>query len=142
MQTAFRWFAEPLLDVGGEYKLAQAFSELTINTRSSALTLDGLRGGGIRSGFRALDTTIVQGAVPVQLYDLIYKGSWTLLGFSGCGAKSATTEVLQALKALRQPRLPTFFVTTESVKGLENSILYDLDEEARRIYGTKAPVIF
>ena len=39
-QLAFRHLAEPVLNHGGEYRVAQAFSELTLNTRRSDLSLD------------------------------------------------------------------------------------------------------
>ena len=85
MQAAFRIFAEPLLNHGGEYKMAQAFSELMINTRKSPLTLDAAGAKGLRAGDRALNAEATLGFESVRLYDLIYRGSWTLLAFTGSG---------------------------------------------------------
>ena len=38
IQTLIRWLGNPLLNRGGEYRMAQAFSELSLNTRTSPLT--------------------------------------------------------------------------------------------------------
>ena len=75
---AFRWLAEPLHNAGAEYAMAQAFSELTIHTRDSALSLDAdsrKKQGGIRAGDRALNTPVVYDFETIQLYALICHGA-------------------------------------------------------------------
>ena len=148
MQTAFRWLAEPLLNRGGEYAIAQVFSELTINTRNSPLSLDADNHrprGGLRAGDRALNASVVHGFTSIQLYTLIYRGRWTLLMFSGrepWKAAASTHTLLSELKSSRPDvmgHLVSTQVLTETEKGV---VLYDLDEAAHRVYGVDRPTIF
>lgn len=141
MQAAFRVFAEPLLNHGGEYKMAQAFSELLIDTRKSSLTLDLAGGKGIRAGDRALNAETVLGFESVRIYDLIYRGSWTLLAFSGSGSSVDATSVVRAIHELSRP-VTTFIVSTDSRAEMNGNVLYDLDEEAHRVYGVTRPTLF
>jgi 2-polyprenyl-6-methoxyphenol hydroxylase-like FAD-dependent oxidoreductase len=141
MRAAFRLFAEPLLNYGGEYKMAQAFSELTIHTRESPLTLNAVRGEGLRAGDRALDAGVADGFTPLRLYDLIYRGAWTLLAFTGRGSTANPTAVQQTLSSLA-PFPNSFIVSTTSHIDTGKHILYDLDEEAHRVYGVTRPTIF
>ena len=145
MQIAFRWLAEPILNIGGEYAMAQIFSELTIHTRNSALSLDADRRyqrGSIRAGDRALDASVVHGFQSIQLYTLIYRGAWTLLAFSGRAPHASTASTRSALGQLQRPDLAAYFVSTESTEEQNPHMLYDLDEEAHRVYGLSHPTLF
>jgi 3-(3-hydroxy-phenyl)propionate hydroxylase len=145
-QFLFRLLAEPLLDLGGEYAMARTFSELTIHTRASPLSLNADRSihrTSVRAGDRALDAATVQSFRPIQLYTLIYTGAWTLLAFSGRGSYSGTKAVSVALRALQlqRPDLRAYIVTTESATEDTAATLYDLDEEADRVYGLLQPAL-
>jgi 3-(3-hydroxy-phenyl)propionate hydroxylase len=148
MQTAFRWFAEPLLNRGGEYAMAQIFSELTINARESPLSLDADSNrprGGLRAGDRALDASVVLHFTSLQLYTLIYRGSWTLLLFSGCGSSTASATMHALLSQIhsRRPDLTGYVVSTEVLTEPETTnTLFDLDEAAHRVYVVDRPTIF
>jgi len=138
MQRLFRTLAEPLLDWGGEYKMAQAFSELAINTRKSRLTLDDKSSKrGVRAGDRALDADIVYEGKARNIYEFIYRGSWTLLLFTG----------RYEGRSVQLPKfdigdLPTFIVSTRSDVKPEASTFYDLDEVAHRAYGVQNGAIY
>ena len=145
MQIAFRWLAEPLLNIGGEYAVAQIFSELTIHTRNSPLSLNADRKhqrASVRAGDRALDASVVHGFQSVQLYTFIYRGAWTLLAFSGRAPHASTASARSALRQLQRPDLAKFLVSTESTEQQSPSMLYDLDEEAHRVYGLTHPALF
>ena len=159
MQTAFRWLAEPLLNRGGEYAMAQIFSELTVHTRDSPLSLDTDKNrprGGLRAGERALDASVVHGFTSIQLYALIYRGRWTLLVFSGRGPykeAATTTNALLSEMNSRRPDLTAYLVSTEVVladmetttttaAAAATDVLYDLDEAAHRVYGVDRPALF
>ncbi len=131
--------AEPLLNRGGEYKMAQAFSQLSVNTRRSPLTLERAGGRGLRAGDRALDADVVQGPKFVRLYDLIYAGGWTLLAFTGTPAVGAdlVAEAIQTLDCA----VPCYLVSAVSAAAALPA-LYDLDEIAHRIYGVTKPTLF
>ncbi len=140
-QAAFRIFAEPALNHGGESKMAKAFSELLIDTRRSSLSLDSGSTKRVRTGDRALDAHVTDGSQSIRLYSLIYRGGWTLFAFSGCAAQVNIRGTLTALGAI-DARVSTYVVSTaslvEQTTGTEWSVLYDLDEEAHRIYGLTA----
>lgn len=148
MQIAFRWLAEPLLNRGGEYAMAQTFSELMIHTRDSPLSLDADRNrprGGLRAGDRALEASIVHGFTSIQLYSLIYCGSWTLLFFSGSGPYKGAATMYALLSEMnsRRPDLTGYLISTEVLTEIETTdVLYDLDEAAHRVYGVDRPALF
>ena len=140
MQVAFRLFAEPLLNMGGEYKMAQAFSELKIHTRKSSLSVDTVGRAGVRAGDRALDAAVTRGFETVQIYDMIYRGQWTVLAFTGRQPYTDSDAVVRGIQTLSRPDLPCFVISTDtSLEGA--SVLYDLDEQAHRAYGAKGPVV-
>ena len=114
MQAAFRLFAEPALDLGGEYRMAQAFSELALNTRKSPLTPEAARGGGVRAGDRALDAPVVHEGRELKLYDRLYFDGWTLLAFGGRGRHAHLPRVAAAVARLRRPELSTLVLTTST----------------------------
>lgn len=142
MQAAFRLFAEPALNAGGEYAMAKAFSQLSQNTRSSSMSLDTVGRKGIRAGDRAPDAAVNHGFRSVHLYDLIYRGSWTLLAFSGCGKAANAGNAADAIARLKRPDLSAYVVSTDSRAPLTDTMLYDLDEEAHRIYDVKRLTLF
>jgi hypothetical protein len=145
MQIAFRWLAKPLLNAGGEYAMAQIFSELTIDTRNSALSLKADHKqyrGSIWAGDRALDAPVVRNFQSIQLNALIYRGAWTLLAFSGRVPHASTSSIRSALGEIQRADLAAFFISTESTGEQTASTLYDLDEEAHRIYYLTRPTSF
>jgi 3-(3-hydroxy-phenyl)propionate hydroxylase len=155
MQIIFTWIAEPLLNLGGEYAMAQTFSELTIHTRNSPLSLDADRKsarGSIRAGDRALDALVVRGFETTTIYSLIYRGAWTLLAFGGCRKiAESITSLRLAISQLRRPDLMSYVISTLSAQDQESEhnekassliTLYDLDEETHRVYGVTHPSIF
>ncbi len=133
--------AEPLLNRGGEYKMAQAFSQLTVNTRKSPLTLERMGGRGLCAGDRALDADVVQGTKSVRLYDTLYAGGWTLLAFTGVQPGDAGV-ALNAALALGRPDLPCYLVSTVAGVPSGFSVLYDLDQAAHRAYGVVKPSLY
>ena len=142
MQAAFRAFAEPALNRGGEYAMAKAFSQLTQHTRNSPMTLDTVGKKGIRAGERALDSGVNRGFESIHLYDLIYRGGWTLLAFSGRGKATDAATAVQTVAKLGRADLATFTVSTDSRAPAHETMLYDLDEEAHRIYQVIRPTLF
>ena len=141
VQALIRWFGDPLLKWGGEYKMAQAFSQLTINTRESPLTLETMGKKGLRAGDRALDVDLSKGTETVKMYQLIYAGGWTILGFTGTENSNCST-VTEALKAFDRADLPCYIVSTDSRIGSTVPVLYDLDEVAHRTYQVKKPTLY
>ena len=153
MRAAFRVLAGPLLDHGGERRVALAFSELTLNTRRSPLTVEGGGRGGIRAGDRAPDAPLTRPGGPAHLYDLLYRGGWTLLGFTGRGAGANATALSAALTRLARPDLATFTVaavaatprpdTARSVddQSTADAVLWDLDGGIHRRYGLRTPTL-
>ena len=142
MQVAFRLFAEPALNRGGEYAMAKAFSQLSQHTRGSSMSLDTVGKKGIRAGDRALDSSVNCGFESIHLYDLIYRGGWTLLGFAGRGKAADAAAIGRAIAALGRDDLATFTVLTDSQPSHGVETLYDLDEEAHRIYQVTKPTLF
>ncbi|WP_424951078.1 FAD-dependent monooxygenase [Deinococcus sp.] len=140
MQGLLRTFGNPLLNLGGEGQLAQSFSQLTINTRKSPLTLETAGRSGLRAGDRALDADVVRGFEEVKLYDLIYAGGWTLLAFTGT-KKDDQAALLGAVKTLGRPDLACYVISTASKVGTGLEVLYDLDELAHRTYGLTTPTL-
>lgn len=143
-QALMSGLAEPLLNRGGEYKMAQAFSQLSVNTRKSLLTLERAGNRGLRAGDRALDADVVLGTKSVRLYDFIYAGGWTLLAFTGTAAVSADL-VAEAIGTLDCASLPCYLVSTGSaaaaLPALYDLELYDLDETAHRVYAVIKPTL-
>ncbi|KAK3679965.1 hypothetical protein LTR78_000342 [Recurvomyces mirabilis] len=142
MQLAFRWFAEPLLNAGGEFAMAKAFSELTINVRSSSLSIEKQRSSGVRAGDRALDAAVVDGTATINIYDIIYRGGWTLLAFTGRASYNGNQQVLSALQMLPETPLAAFIISTQAATVSHFQVLYDLDEVAHRVYGVFRPTIY
>ena len=142
VRAAIRLLAGPVLDAGAEYKIAQAFSELTITTRRSPLTLDTMRGRGGRAGDRALDAPVVRGFDTIQLRELLHDGGWTLLAFTGRGRRADLTGTTAATVEL-SARIRTHLVTTTtpSVPFGEVDVLYDFDGEAHRNYRITRPTL-
>ena len=141
MQAIFRLLAEPLLNLGGEYRMAQAFSQLKINTRNSPLTLELMGRKGLRAGDRVLQAEVVERSESRTLYEILYQGRWTLLAFAGTN-KSDNRALLDAVAALDCVDLARYVVCTDS--GLESDIpiLYDLDEVAHRVYEVTRPTLY
>ena len=137
VRAAFRVLAEPVLNLGAEYRVAQAFSELTLNTRSSPLTLDRGPRRGLRAGDRALDVPINLDGAPARMYDLIYRGGWTILAFSGRGSGSNVSGSAAVIARLRTD-VPSYLVTT-TASDHPVTTLWDLDGEAHRVYGITKP---
>ena len=144
VQAAFRGLAETVLNLGAEYKTAEAFSELKINTRKSPLTVPTKTPGGMKAGDRALDSQTVQGFESIHLFDLLYRGGWTLLAFTG-RRPSASTRVLLGRTERLSTRVSTYVITTDSTpipsSDEQGRILFDLDGEAHRIYGVNTPTL-
>ena len=142
MQAAFRLFAEPALNRGGEYAMAKAFSQLSQHTRNSPMSLDTIGKKGLRAGERALDAAVNHGFASIRLYDLLYRGAWTLLAFSGRGRGADAGAAGQAVAKLGRPDLATFVVSTDSRAAASDAMLYDLDEEVHRTYQVTRPTLF
>lgn len=142
VRAAIRLLAGPVLDMGAEYKIAQAFSELTITTRRSPLTLDTMRGRGGRGGDRALDAPVVRGFDTIRLRQLLYDGGWTLLAFAGRGRRADLAGTIAAGAAL-STEIRTHLVTTttpsEPIVGID--VLHDLDGDAHRTYRITRPTL-
>lgn len=142
VRAAVRRFAGPVLDAGAEYKIAQAFSELTITTRRSPLTLDTMRGRGGRGGDRALDAVVVRGFDTIRLRELLYNGGWTLLAFAGRGRRADLATTIAAAQALRTDVPTHLVITTGSPDRTDDvEVLHDLDGEAHRSYRITRPTL-
>ena len=139
-RVAFRCLAEPLLNHGGEYRVAQAFSELTLHTRNSPVTMDAVGRAGLRAGDRALDALTSTAGAPMQLYDLLYTGAWTLLAFSGRGRYADPDAAAAAVTRLARPDLRSFLINT-AADDSAMAVLDDLDGEVHRIYGIRRPCL-
>ena len=142
MQAAFRVFAERALNAGGEYAMAKGFSQLSQNTRKSSMSLDTVGRKGILAGDRALDASVNQACKSIHLYDLLYRGSWTLLAFSGRGKYTNPGFVSETIAKLNRPDINSFVICADSRPQSSDSVLFDLDEEAHRIYQVTKPVLF
>ncbi|MDF5726078.1 MAG: FAD-dependent monooxygenase [Rhizonema sp. PD37] len=141
MQALLCWLGEPLLRWGGEYKMAQAFSQLTINTRESPLTLEKMGTKGLRAGDRALNADISKDTETVQIYELIYVGGWTLLAFTGTKEINCHA-LIKAINTFGRADLSRYVVSTHSQIASTVPILYDLDEVAHRTYQVKKPTLY
>lgn len=153
MRAAFRALAAALLDHGGERRMALAFSELSLNTRRSPLTLENGGRGGIRAGDRAADAPLTTTGHPGHLYDLLYRGGWTLLAFTGRGSGADAGALIGALTRLLRPDLATFTVAAVPVAPrpdpggsgangtTADDILWDLDGGIHRRYGLRTPML-
>ena len=140
-RMAFRRLAEPLLNHGGEYRVAQAFSELTLHTRNSAVTIDTVGRSGLRAGDRALDALTSTAGAPMQLYDLLYTGAWTLLALSGRGRHADPDAAAAAVTRLARPDLRSFLINTATAADSAMAVLDDLDGEIHRLYGIRRPCL-
>ena len=142
-RLAFRHLAEPALNLGGEYRMAQAFSELTLHTRRSPLTLDAVGRTGLRAGDRARDALTSSAGQPVQLYQLLYAGAWILLAFSGRGRRADPQAAAAAVLELGRPDLRTYLITNtwDTAGAALPAALDDLDGELHRTYGLRAPTL-
>ena len=141
MRAAFRLFAEPLLNCGGEAFMARTFSQLDIHTRKSPLTLDAAGRRGLRAGDRALNADVAGPGGTVRLYDLVYAGGWTVLAFAGT-RPGGTAAVAAALAAIGRPDVPTYLVTPDPAADTNFDTLYDADEVAHRVYGVTRPTVY
>lgn len=144
MRAITRFIAEPALDAGGEYKMAEAFSQLTIETRKSPLTLERSRAKGVRAGDRALDADVVLDSRSLKVYELIYAGGWTLLAFSGRHT-SESARVEAAIASLGRSDIAAYLITTDARFELTQptlGLIYDVDQVAHRTYGVKVPTIY
>ncbi len=141
MQYLFRFVAEPALRWGGEYKMAQAFSQLAIHTRKSPLTLEAGGKRGLQAGDRALDADVCLGTKSIKLYDLIYRGGWTLFAFAGTNPKRLLSVGLALEQWLRND-IPTYVISTSSAAKMPCATLYDLDEVAHRVYQLREPMLY
>lgn len=85
----------------------------------------------------------MRGFESIQIYDLLYRGAWTLLGFEGRTIHARIGVVVHALRKLSRPDLASFIVSTrgEEPAGNVGEVLYDLDEEAHRVYGIVKPTM-
>ena len=140
VRAAFRLLAGTVLDAGAERKVALAFSELTITTRRSPLTLETMHTRGTRAGDRARDAAVVRGFDTIRLRDVIYDGGWTLLAFSGRGRRADLAATSGALRRLSL-RIDTHLVTTAAPTEPTVDLLYDLDGEAHRNYHITRPTM-
>jgi len=141
VQALFRLLAEPVLDAGAEYKVAQAFSELTVTTRRSPLTIPDRRRRGARAGDRARDATVVHGHDTTQLRDLLYDGGWTLLAFTGRGRHTDPARVETAAGPLRAHVATWVITTTTPNQPGSVDTLADLDGQAHRAYRITRPTL-
>lgn len=141
MQSVIRWLGNPLLNRGGEYKMAQAFSELMITTRESALTLEMMGKKGLRAGDRVREADLVKGTETTKLYDLLYAGGWTLWAFTGT-QKPYIQDVSDALGTFEHEGLSRYIISTDSRISSQVSVLYDLDEIAHRVYSVTKPTFY
>ncbi len=131
----------PLLKRGGEYKMAQAFSELLINTRTSPLALELMGKKGVRAGDRVLDADLARETETVKLFDLLYAGGWTLLAFTGT-KESHIQETLDAVNTFKRVDISQYIISTSSQISSQISVLYDLDEVAHRAYKVIRPTLY
>ena len=142
----FRAFAEPILNRGVERRVALAFSELMVNTRKSSLTTN-TGSGPVRGGDRAFDAVVSHDRMTCTLFDLIYQGGWTLLGFTGRGRTIDTATTIDALRKI-PAGIASYLVSTETLPEHSRreadsfGVLHDLDGEAHRNYATKKPTLF
>ncbi len=142
MQTVMKLVGEPALKLGGEYRMAQAFSQLKIDTRRSALTLDTCGRGGLRAGDRALNEIVALDGLTTELYELIYASGWTLLAFTGSGG-SFDAQSAACVRALQRSGMAGYVVSTRSLTTMDDvPVLYDLDELAHRRYGVRSATLY
>jgi len=142
MRALIRGLGEPLLNHGGEYAMARAFSELAVHTRKSALTLEAMGKKGLRAGDRVRDAAVVQGTETTSLYTILYAGGWTLLAFTGTSASSSGASIVDALRSLGRDDLSCYIVSTASALTAPLPVLYDLDQIAHRAYGVTKPTLY
>ncbi len=130
-----------LLDKGGEYQMARAFSQLNVNYRKSPLTLDRLKGGKVRAGDRPANAEVLHAATgrEVRLFDLLAAPRWQLVCFN------LNADVAPALAGLRQlcagrPINP-LLISTAPQDNRAPELYYDLDEVAHPAYGIRQPTL-
>ena len=140
VRAAFRALAGPILDHGGERRVALAFSELTLHTRRSPLSVDRAGRRGLRAGDRALDARVTSGGQPTTPYEHLYRGRWTLLSFTGRPAGDPTS-LHAALVRLDRADVATAVKSTGARPPRGIPALWDLDTEAHHAYGLTQPTV-
>ncbi|WP_367302616.1 hypothetical protein [Subtercola boreus] len=80
----------------------------------------------------------------MHLLDLLYRGGWTLLAFTGQRSTASTRLLVERTERLCA-RVSTYVITTDSASAPASDepgrILFDLDGEAHRIYGATVPTL-
>ena len=130
-----------LLDKGGEYQMARAFSQLNVNYRKSPLTLDRLKGGKVRAGDRPANAEVLHAATgrEVRLFDLLAAPRWQLVCFNLNADVAPTLAGLRQLCAHRP--IDPILLTTETQATRDPELYYDLDEVAHPAYGIRQPTL-
>ena len=145
MRFAVRKLGNLLLNKGGEYQMAKAFSQLGVNYRKSPLTLDRVKRGVVKAGDRLINAEIVEAETlrEVALADLFAAPVWKLVCFNGSenDIDSLQTAIRQ-LETKSQLRFTPIIITTSTQTPISNSfVYYDIDEVAHKAYQIKQPVI-
>ena len=134
-----------LLNKGGEYQMAKAFSQLGVNYRKSPLTMDTVKQGKVKAGERPVNAEIVDAQTlhEVRLSEVLTKPVWKLVCFNGNDDDIAVIQTaMQALLTQSQLRFTPIIITTSAKKQTDASHLYyDIDEVAHKAYQISKPVM-
>ncbi len=129
------------LNRGGEYAMARTFSQLSLHTRDSVLTLEGMGENGLRAGDRVQDADVVLQTRSIKLFDVLYRGGWTLLAFTGTSSTNGA-RLRDTLTRLSTTNLSVYVVCASSRLEFGVPTLWDLDHIAHRVYGVRRPALY
>ena len=146
-KTSFftRWiiqkFGNLLLDKGGEKAMAKAFSQLNVNYRKSSLTVEKIKKGGVKAGFRILDGELIQAQTmrEVSLFNELAKPVWKLIIFD-CRKQLNAVQQINELKI--NGLLPLIITSSTTSKYQKDNLYFDVDELVHKIYGVTKPTAF
>ncbi len=142
-----KWFVKNvgpfLLKKGGASAMIQAFSQLGINYKKSALTVEKLKTGGIKAGYSIKDADILfaKDNKDVSLFKILLKPTWKLIYFdNGTVIKKniALEDFSVKFSFVNQYLISSSLKTNEDLDNL----YFDIDEVAHKVYGIETPAFY
>lgn len=140
MQWLIRRFGNTLLNKGGEYQMAKAFSQLNVNYKKSILTKELVKGGNVKAGGRILDGDLIKASdlTEVSLFKQLSTPVWKLVYFA-C-KKEIPDDIVKQLLLLEQKGIELLIITSSlEINYTYGHLHYDIDELVHTKYGFKMP---
>ena len=145
MRFLIRKLGNSLLNTGGEYQMAKAFSQLGVNYRKSPLTLETMKKGKVKAGERSINAEVVEATTrsEVRLADLLARPVWKLVCFNlGENDVQAVQSDMQLLATkTKLDFIPVIITTSARNEATTSHLYYDVDEVAHKAYGITQPTV-